>query len=70
MYFIYILRCRDDSLYIGHTRDIEKRLEAHNSGVCGVLFAADPPSGGNDEDLPWTNYPCHGWMMNQPVVIG
>lgn len=30
--YVYILRCRDGSLYTGWTNDLEKRLEAHNSG--------------------------------------
>lgn len=29
---LYILRCRDGSLYTGITTDAEKRLAAHNSG--------------------------------------
>lgn len=29
---LYILRCRDGSLYTGITTDVEKRLEAHRSG--------------------------------------
>lgn len=29
---LYILRCRDGSLYTGITMDVEKRLEAHRSG--------------------------------------
>lgn len=29
--FTYYL-CRDESLYTGWTNDLEKRLEAHNSG--------------------------------------
>ena len=32
MYYIYMLRCRDGSLYTGWTNDLEKRLKAHNSG--------------------------------------
>jgi putative endonuclease len=32
MDYVYILRCKDDSLYTGWTNNIEKRLEAHNSG--------------------------------------
>jgi len=32
-YYTYILRSkRDDRLYIGHTRNINKRLYEHNSG--------------------------------------
>lgn len=29
---LYILRCRDGSLYTGITTDIEKRIAAHNAG--------------------------------------
>lgn len=32
MYYLYILKCRDNSLYTGITNDIEKRLECHKSG--------------------------------------
>ena len=33
MNYVYILRCRDGSLYTGWTNDLEKRLKAHNSGT-------------------------------------
>ena len=32
VWYLYILRCRDDTLYTGITTDVEKRLEAHSSG--------------------------------------
>lgn len=32
MNYTYIVKCSDDTLYTGWTNDIEKRLEAHNSG--------------------------------------
>ena len=32
MYFVYILKCRDGTLYTGFTNDIDKRLKTHNSG--------------------------------------
>ncbi len=31
-WYVYILRCRDNSLYTGITDDLNRRLEAHNSG--------------------------------------
>ena len=31
MYYFYILRCSDNSLYSGITNDLEKRLKEHNS---------------------------------------
>ena len=32
MWYLYILRCKDNTLYTGITTDVEKRLEAHRSG--------------------------------------
>lgn len=31
-WLVYILRCRDGSLYTGITNDLEKRLKAHAAG--------------------------------------
>jgi len=30
MYYLYILRCRDNSLYCGQTNNLEKRIDEHN----------------------------------------
>lgn len=30
--YTYILKCADDTLYCGWTNDLEKRIDAHNSG--------------------------------------
>jgi predicted GIY-YIG superfamily endonuclease len=35
-YFVYILRCSDASYYVGHTDDVEKRLEEHERGMLSV----------------------------------
>lgn len=32
LWHLYILRCKDGSLYTGITTDVEKRLEAHRRG--------------------------------------
>ena len=32
LFFVYLLECRDKSLYCGWTNDLEKRVKAHNSG--------------------------------------
>jgi predicted GIY-YIG superfamily endonuclease len=29
---VYIVRCRDKTLYTGISKDVEKRVKAHNSG--------------------------------------
>lgn len=35
LYYVYILRCRDDSLYIGITTDLMKRMKAHCGRIKG-----------------------------------
>jgi putative endonuclease len=32
-WFVYLLRCRDGSLYCGITRDIPRRVAQHNAGT-------------------------------------
>ena len=36
--FVYILKCADDTLYIGSTNDLEKRLHAHNNLRTGAKY--------------------------------
>ena len=31
-WYVYMLRCRDGSLYTGYTDDVNRRLSVHNSG--------------------------------------
>lgn len=31
-YWVYILRCRDGTLYTGMAKDVARRLDAHNRG--------------------------------------
>ncbi|RDY22789.1 GIY-YIG nuclease family protein [Romboutsia maritimum] len=33
MYFTYIIRCKDNSLYTGYTTDIKRRIEEHKKGI-------------------------------------
>ena len=37
-YFVYIVKCADDTLYTGITNDISKRISAHNSGTTGAKY--------------------------------
>lgn len=32
MYYVYLLRCGDGTLYTGYTNDLKRRLTAHNAG--------------------------------------
>lgn len=40
MYFVYILRCADTSLYTGITTDLKRRLAEHKSGKGGHYTSA------------------------------
>ncbi len=42
-YFVYILRCKDATLYTGITNNIEKRFAAHQKGVGARYTRAHPP---------------------------
>lgn len=33
LWFVYILRCSDGTLYTGITKDIDRRFEQHNKGT-------------------------------------
>ncbi|WP_300349574.1 GIY-YIG nuclease family protein [Clostridium sp.] len=33
MNYVYILKCKDDSLYTGWTNDLKNRIKAHNNGT-------------------------------------
>lgn len=40
MYFVYILRCRDGSLYTGITTDVARRLAEHKAGTASKYTRA------------------------------
>lgn len=42
-YYLYVLRCGDDSLYTGMTNDLDARLKQHNTGRGAAFTAARLP---------------------------
>lgn len=42
-WYLYILECKDRSLYMGITNNIEKRLEKHNDGSASRYTAKNRP---------------------------
>ena len=46
-WFVYILRCADDTLYTGITNDVPRRLEQHNAGTASRYTTA----------ASWLNWP-------------
>ncbi len=47
---VYIIRCDDDSLYTGITRDVARRFEEHRNGPRGARYFA----GRSPEAVVWT----------------
>ncbi|MBI3635049.1 MAG: GIY-YIG nuclease family protein [Candidatus Rokubacteria bacterium] len=43
MAFVYILKCRDGSLYTGVARDLTRRLAQHEAGVASKYTRAHRP---------------------------
>ncbi len=37
-YFVYIVRCEDDTLYTGITTDLQRRLQEHNGPDKGAKY--------------------------------
>ena len=43
MPFVYIVRCADGTLYVGHTADLAVREKAHNEGTAAAYTAKRRP---------------------------
>lgn len=43
VHYVYILRCADNSLYVGETADLAQRLAKHNEGGASGFTAARRP---------------------------
>jgi len=41
--WVYLLRCRDESLYTGWTVDLDRRLARHRAGVASYYTASRLP---------------------------
>jgi putative endonuclease len=53
MYYVYLLKSqKNDSLYIGYTKDLERRLKEHNAGLADYTR----------KYLPWTLIYCEGYI--------
>ena len=44
-WFVYILRCDDDSFYTGIAKDVDRRLEQHNAGTASRYTRGRLPVG-------------------------
>lgn len=37
-WYVYLLRCADDTLYTGITTDLARRVDEHNAGKAGAKY--------------------------------
>jgi predicted GIY-YIG superfamily endonuclease len=44
VFFVYVLRCADESLYVGHTDDLQARKKAHDDGFASSYTAIRRPT--------------------------
>ena len=67
MNYVYILRCRDNTLYCGWTNNLSSRIHSHNSGKRSTMgdrgrfsVSLSPFSapGKNDQVILVTKLPC------------
>ena len=42
-WFVYAVRCRDDSIYTGITTDLARRIKTHNAGKGGSYTRSRKP---------------------------
>lgn len=42
-WYVYLLRCRDDTLYCGITTDLDRRIAEHNAGTGAKYTRARRP---------------------------
>lgn len=33
MYYVYMVKCSDNTIYTGYTNDLKKRIDTHNKGI-------------------------------------
>ncbi|WP_319467284.1 GIY-YIG nuclease family protein [uncultured Pseudodesulfovibrio sp.] len=43
-WYVYLIRCADDTLYCGITSDIERRLKQHNAGTASKYTRSRLPA--------------------------
>lgn len=65
MYYFYLLRCKDGTLYCGSTNNLEKRLKLHNTGK-GSAYVR---SRGGGEIVYWECFASIGDAMRREIEV-
>lgn len=64
-YVVYILRCKDDSLYTGITTNLERRVAVHNSGKGAKYTRGRTPV----TPVYWETQPDKGAALRRELEI-
>lgn len=65
MYFVYLLRCADSTIYTGITTDVARRFEEHKRGVAAHYTRAHKPV----KILYTEEYPSRGSALRREAEI-
>jgi len=75
-FWVYMLRCRDGSYYVGHTDDLEKRMAEHQLGAMPdytrnrrpveLVFAAEMPT---RDDALLRERQIKGWNRQKKAAL-
>ena len=76
MPWIYILRCSDDSLYVGSARDLESRLQQHAIGCADAYTETRRPVSlawaqecEHIEDAYVLEHKIKGWRREKKIAL-
>lgn len=65
MYYVYLLRCADGTLYTGFTNDLARRLAVHNAGRGAKYTRSRLPV----ELVYWKNFPNKSSALKREYAI-
>lgn len=65
MFFVYILKCSDDTLYTGYTDSLERRLKKHNDGKASKYTRSRLPV----RMVYWEDHPDKSSAMKREIWI-
>jgi putative endonuclease len=75
-FWVYILRCADDSYYTGHTDNLEKRLVDHYDGQCAGSTSTRlpvelvfPEEFNTREEALACEHQIKGWSRNKKEAL-
>ena len=64
-WFVYIVQCRDDSLYTGITTNVERRMQQHNEGTGAKYTRSRRPV----ELVYWEEVSSHSDALKREYAI-